>query len=496
MRAGSWMAACLALGITTQAAAGEGMSVPREWADYLAAVRKADAIVDEEARCAAHPDLPGNAWVPGSAMARCTLLRAPALSLDQIDARLDSKDGLAELERTFEALLEAHYTQQEQREQIFRTLTAFDHSDRARAVSDRWLKLAPDSAFANVASAHHHAQVGWFARGASFMSKISDRDIAKMQEAFLAAVPLYAKALKLNSRLSPACVGLMDIGRQSSREIEQYATAACMKVDPDSYHVAWAAIRSAQPRWGGSEEALRHAVAYAAARVDRNPILGALLGEAAGDPLTMADDYGDVVSELAEVAKMAPSGTLIAAAGRGYRARKDDWRAFVHISQGLRFWPRNDDWRAERANVLMRLGDYEWAQGDMRLALEIDDSDGWRHYRMGQIQEELAGGEEAARPYFKRAMEDPESRRAAIAMYCQSFLLQKRIEEGAECTRALVEEFPDHGEGWRLREWALQMQGDASALEARANFVRHADADDPVHRKRLAELQSETPKMR
>jgi tetratricopeptide (TPR) repeat protein len=422
------------------------------------------------------------------------LLRKPALSLEEIDSKLGSPDGVAELEGTFRKLLEAHYADQAQREQIHRAFAAFDHAARARQVADRWLLAAPDSPFALVASAHQYEQSGWKARGERRISETPADQVTRMQQAFIAAVPQYAKALERDPKISPACVGLMRIGRQSSSEIESIATAACMKVDPDSYHVAWEAIRAAQPRWGGSEAAMRHAVAYAAARVDRNPILGALVGEAAGDPLSMADDFGTVANELERVAKMAPSGTLNAHAGRGYKVLGDDWRALVYLSQALRFWPRNSEWREERAAVLMRLGDYGWAESDMRIALRESPGDGWYQYRMGQIQRELPGGESAARPYFGKAMDDPGSRRAAIAMYCQGLLLQKRIAEGADCTREMVEEFPDHGEGWRLRAWVLEELGDgAAAASARASFVKYADPRDQLHQRLLREMQDEAP---
>ena len=103
-----------------------------------------------------------------------------------------------------------------------------------------------------------------------------------MTRHFTAAVPLYFKALQIEPRLSVACHRLASIGQQSSDQLQQYATAQCIGIDPESYYPALGRIIAAQPRWGGSDVEMRAAVAYAAARVDRNPILGALLGEAAG----------------------------------------------------------------------------------------------------------------------------------------------------------------------------------------------------------------------
>jgi|GEM_PF-5134277 len=61
---------------------------PAEWAEYIAQVKAADKVQGDEVRCKAHPDLPGNQWRPGAAQGRCSLLRAPVYTLDQIDALL------------------------------------------------------------------------------------------------------------------------------------------------------------------------------------------------------------------------------------------------------------------------------------------------------------------------------------------------------------------------------------------------------------------------
>ena len=93
---------------------------PAQWTQYFEQVRKAEAMTgDGEARCNAYPDLPGNEWRAGAAQGRCSILRNPARSLDDIDRLLATPEGVAELERGFATLLDAHYRDQSQRDQIF-----------------------------------------------------------------------------------------------------------------------------------------------------------------------------------------------------------------------------------------------------------------------------------------------------------------------------------------------------------------------------------------
>jgi tetratricopeptide (TPR) repeat protein len=385
MRSTRIWAGVVALGCAFGAGAAEpGVKPPAQWTAYIAAVRKADAIAGDEARCLAHPDLPGNDWSPDAGKWRCSILRKPMLSLDEIDQLLQAEEGTAELEHRFAQLLDAHYKDQQQREQIFNAFGPFDDSARAGAVAKRWLERSPKSAFANMAMASHHSDMGWKARGTQYAQETPQAQLQRMNDEFALAVPLYLKALEIEPRLSPACTRLAAIGRQSSDELQRYAMRICTKVDPDSYYLALERIFGAQPRWGGSDEALRLAVAYAAARVEKNPTLGALLGEGAGYGPSVADNFGDVVDELVGAVRMAPSGTLAAHAGRGYRVKSDPWSSIAYLSQGLRFWPKNEDWRYERAGQLIVVHDFRWAVTDMQVALEAEPDNGWYHYRMGR----------------------------------------------------------------------------------------------------------------
>lgn len=460
---------------------------PAEWAEYIAQVKAADKVQGDEARCKAHPDLPGNQWRPGAAQGRCSLLRAPVYTLDQIDALLDTDEGVAELERTFAALLDAHYRDQAQREQISIAFHVFDEKPRAGEVAQRWLKAAPKSPFAMVAGGIHFGSAGWDARGTKFASQTPEAQLKRMTELFAKAVPLYMQAMEVEPRLSVACNELNAIGRQSSDALQTFATSHCLKVDPDSYYVAWEQINAAQPKWGGSDEQLRHAVAYAAARTERNPILGALLGEAAGYEPANADRYGEVVEALAGASRMGPSGTLMAQAAAGYRANQDWWRSVVYYSQALRFWPHNANYRYNRAMLMGGANDYAWARSDIEIALKEEPDNSRYLYLMGVATEALETPL-AARPYFKRAMAG-DRRPAAMERYCQTFMIPTVSTDADACTRNLVDEFPGSATAWYMRVWALADRDADGALVAAQRFKALADPSDAEHRRQLADIK-------
>jgi tetratricopeptide (TPR) repeat protein len=477
---------CCAFGAS---AAKPGLQPPAQWADYITAVRKADVIVDDEARCNAYPDLPGNEWRPGAAQGRCSILRKPDWSLDDIDRLLATPEGVAELERGFAALLDAHYRDQSRRDQVFIAFDVFDTTGRSGEIAQRWLSLAPKSPFAHVAAGVYYGSSGWQARGTRWARETPEDQLRRMSELFAKAVPLYLRALELEPRLSVACYKLNGIGRQSSDALQQYAASHCTKVDPDSYFLALERITTSEPRWGGSDEQLRHAVAYAAARTDRNPMMGALLGEAAGYAPSLADHYGTVADELAAAARMGPSAGLSAKAGRGYWNKKEPWAALVYLSQGVRFRPRDHDTRYARAAVLHDwLGESEWARSDIEAALREEPDNSYYLHLQGRITQELEGYV-AARPFFKHAM-NGERRQAAMEMYCQTYILPELVPAAADtCTRDLVGEFPESGEGWRLRAWVLYKARDPGVLEAVEQFTRHAQ-DTSLHRESLEKMRT------
>lgn len=465
---------------------------PAEWREHVAAIRAAEAVEGLEDRCKAYPDLPDNQWRAGSAQARCTLLRKPLHSLDSIAALLATPQGVARLEQDYAGLLQAHYDDPARRNQIYVSLDIFGDSPRAGEVSRLWLDAAPDSPFALVAAGQNLYSQGMTARGGEYIDKTPPENIRAMKARFTKAVPLFQRALELEPRLGAACLGLYDIGSNVAPAMAKEALRQCLSADPDSYHVILTMLYYTKPRWGGSFEKMRQVTAYASARTDDNPILGALLGEALVEKYMMAElENPDDADALAAAGRLAPSGTILAKAGKGYSLRGNDpWRALVYLSQGIRFWPKSPSRLYSRAIVLSeQLGDTDWAQADLTRALALEPDNAKYHYLMGVVMTK-AGSAIQARPHLQIASQQGDNRRFAAQMYCHSYSNSTlSAQVFANCTEKLVATYPEYAQPWMLRAMALYQLEDPAVVEAIDQVLKLGDPNSPVEADAMKDMR-------
>jgi tetratricopeptide (TPR) repeat protein len=488
MRRLNWVAP-LALGmlVCVQASATEKTQTPPpELAAYIAAARKADAIADPLQRCLAYPDLPGSTWTPGVAKARCVMFNTPPIfTLDSLEAALAEPDGAKAVDAKFAALLDAHYTVPEQREQIFIGLRIFKSLDRDRAerIARAWLAASPDSAFAQTALGHVLVARGLDARGTKYARETPAEDMRTMGKFFGDAGQHYATALKANTKLLPACVGLMVIGRYSDDVVQNTATKWCIDADPASYHVVDELMNAAETRWGGSDEQMRAIAAYAQARTEQDPVLAVFAFHHAYYDIERDSDDGDAraLAVLEPAALQVPNAAYIRRVGDVYVNKKDWWKAFAWKSQAVRFAPEYDDeWRL-RGYVQYRLGDSAGARSDVEHALALDANNLRAHGVLGDVLRNT-GHPADARQHYARAMDVPSLRKRAFIANCASAIEAKQEKEAPACVDRLLAEYPDNGEAWRLR---LTMIGPDSPQsdEAMRRFLATQDPEQwPAHK--------------
>ena len=490
------LAMSLALSFIPAGAHAAARQPPAEYAVYIAAMRKADAITDPLQRCLAYPDLPGNTWPAGAAKARCTMFLTPVrYTLDQIDATLEKPGGAAELESAFNALLDAHFKEPAQREQLSVGLRVFrgNDLDKAERIARAWRAAAPDSAFARVALGHVLSRRGWDARGGDYASRTAPEKLKKMGEYFVKAAKEYQAALEGTSRLLPACEGLMAIGRNISDNLQTYATERCLYIDPTSYYVVDELMNAAEPRWGGSEDAMKRVAAYAQEKAAINPVLSVFASNDAYYRISrMADGDAESIAVLEPAALQVPNAAYLRLVGGAYLRRDDAWKALAYLSQALRFMPDYAQESRFRALVLRHLGESKWARADAERAARLDPGNGHAHELLGAIVRELEGPAAAA-PHFKRAMDDKKTRENAFNDYCGSLLDAKRLDEAGTCVDDLLAAYPANPEAWRQRLMVIGFDAPGS-MEAMERFLAlndpkrwpyHADIANRV-RKMLA----------
>ena len=469
----------LALCLLSTHAAAAGETPPAEYAAYVAAAREADAITDPLQRCLAYPDLPGNTWAPEVAKARCTMfLTPPKYSLDAIDEVLARPDGAATLDADFQALLDAHFDDPAQREQIFIAFMVFRSEDRDKAerIARAWLDAAPESPFARTALGHVLAGRGWEARGTKLIRDTPADSLQAMTGYFVDAATEYAAAMEANPKLVPACEGLMSIGRQSSDDVQAFATDRCIEADPASFFVIEELMTAAQPRWGGSEAAMRTVAAYAKARVADHPVLVLFEFNHAAYEIERMDESDDqAIAVLEPAALQVPNASYLRLVGGAYLRRNENWKAFAYLSQALRFSPGYAQESRHRAIALRELGESEWARADAERAVALDPENGYAQYLLGSIVREL-DGPAAALPYFQRAMEDSSTREDAFNSYCGSLIDADRLEDAGKCVDDLLAAYPGNPEGWRQRLFVIGYDAPGS-MEAMERFIALHDPE-------------------
>ncbi len=497
-------AVLVALIIATQAAcisksaesdAVQIQTQPQNWSAYLSAAQQAERIEDPVQRCLAYPDLPGNQWPVGAAKARCPLLafKKPEAALAELASTLEEADGAQQLDRRYAALLDAHHNDAVQREAIYVAYSAFDASDQARRIAERWLADAPDSPYAQTALGLILLTAAGEARGSEFYADTPESKLQTMQRLLAQAKPLLQSAQRTAPRLSPACIGLMRIGNlEGDSVLRDAATQHCLKVDPLSWNVRFEWQRSLDPLWGGSFEALDQSVEQIRPLVKQNPALGGMLARGVGMrayvPVTQGQPRANYAAGFEAAARIAPDPLFIGNAGLIAQEQNDLPKALAYLSQAIRLAPTSYSFLSARAEVRRKSGDLQGAVSDAGRAIVIDSAPGKIHATLGQALSKL-GKTEEARAAFETAMQSPRQRRWAFMRWCETFILGNLMPAQAlSCSQGLLQEYPENAEALFMRSWVLYEVNDPAAAEVEARFRRVVDAGDKRQREMASEL--------
>lgn len=467
---------------------------PLDWSVYLSAAQQAERIQDPIQRCLAYPDLPGNQWPVGSAKARCPLLvLTPKPALSELAAILDESNGAETLDHQYALYLDAHYDDPSRREAIFLAYNGFDSSDDAKRVAERWQADAPNSPYAQTALGLTLLHAAGEARGSEVYARTAESRIQTMLRLLAQAKPLLQSAQAKAPRLSPACIGLMRIGKmEGDNALRDAATEHCLKVDPLSWNVRFEWQRSLDPLWGGSFEALDQSVEQIRPLVKQNPALGSMLARGVGMrayvPVTQGQPRPSQAAGFEAAARIAPDPLFIGNVGLIAQEQGDLPKAMVYLSQAIRLAPMNSQFLGARAQVRQKMNDYAGAASDAKRAIAIDGDSGKLYSTLGQALSKL-GKIEEARAAFETAMQSPYQRQWAFMRWCETFILGTLVADRAlACTQGLVKEYPENAEALFMRSWVLYEVKDPAAAELDAHFRSVIDAGDERHRQMALEL--------
>ena len=257
------------------------------WRAHLLKVREAMRIEDPLQRCLAWPDLPDTHWPEGHAAAHCRNHHDPlmaSLDLGWLEARVNAGD-LAGLNAALDAQLARHFQPEPQFHEaihyIFDTIRADERSNELRT---RWLRLAPEDAYALLARASYYRRMAWKARGGGFAGETPSAQMARMSALVERAMPLYRKAIALNPRLMPAYEGMLNLAKADSLDaVGEEAFAGANAIDPACPTIAKEHMNALLPRWGGSYEQMEAYAATLRPLLAKRPLLALHVAAAYAD---------------------------------------------------------------------------------------------------------------------------------------------------------------------------------------------------------------------
>lgn len=466
-----------------------------QWEKYLAEVKKAEALDDPLKTCLAYPDLPGQQWPAGAAKARCLILRESELTLERIAAVLDAPDGGQQLDAFYAASLQAHYQGGDHADQLFIDFEMWDDSEEASTLSERWLRVVPESGYAQTARGLVRLKEAVSARGSDVIDETSPEQLRGMAGGMRRALPLLERALAAQPRLSPACDGQFKIGQyMSDAALREQARATCRRIDPGSFYVISDWLFQAEPKWGGTRAELDAVVTHIRAQQAAHPALASLVGD-----MKQADAlfalWGNAQLEpysalLATIPAQRPQPNLIGYAAKDAYFNKSDYlTAAGYASQALRFMPKQVYWRKLRAAAYDRIGRYDDAMRDGRRLIALGKADAFLYQSIGHSALKL-GQNDLAREWLGNALVGAPDPHWTYHNWCQLQITPQLFADKAlSCTKELVEKYPNDPRSFFMRAWVLMDVGDPRAEAMADRFFAAADPKDPTQASFIQQLR-------
>ncbi len=471
--------------------------VPEPWRDYLIQARAAERIADPLQRCLAFPDLPENKWPAGHAQAHCHFHFAhKRMTPTEIEAMLD-RGEVKQLEQRLDERLSLHFSDKGYSEVIHDDLYFWIDEEGANGrIAEKWLQLAPDSAYANAAYANFLLRSAWKARGGKYSSETPRENLRRMSELAKQAIPYFDKAISINPKLMPAYSGLIDLAMLDSRDaLGRRALAAAKKVDPASANIANNHMRSLTPRWGGSyEQMLAHANELSA-HVAKRPQLAIYMARPyadRADRLVAAKQFTAETLKLLEVAASIGSDEeamhdAANVAGALTDGNRDGVKRLAYLLQESRF-REISAWGMRAVAWGLVRKEPQWSLKYALRALEREPDNAFAHYLAGAGYYNVGRFEDADREY-RIAIEDSTQRHASLREVAGMWLFDAgHDDESAEMdtlARAkpyidrLLKEYPEDGRG-RIMRWYFAAMSDSGASAAEIpSILAKLDRGDP-----------------
>jgi|GEM_PF-857882 len=474
--------------------------VPEPWREYFVQARRAEEIADPLERCLAYPDLPGNRWPSGYALAHCqSHFRVLRLSNDDIRGYLDTGD-LAGLRARMDAMQARHQAQgTEQGEDIHYFYEDLEADADTDALTARWLTLAPDDAYALLARANYLRRAVWKARGGKYAAEVGQDRWKLVNQYSREAFPLYRRAAEVAPQLMPIYDGALDLAAVTSDDDTKiWAVRQGLQRDPACPTLTKIIINALRPRWGGSYPQMENFQQRIAKHVEQRPLLALWLQEDQADQggLRVKDEQFDALTlQLLEASILAGANedALRDAGSTAIYGTDERWKGLAYIVQSVRFQPAHA-WSARQVAESLQPMDPAWALLSISRTAVQEPDPAPTQFLLGRTLAATGHFDLAEQAYQRATLDDKLGQRAmtevaSMWLYPVAGRAAAKPKRAEPFVRRLLEAQPQDGAGWIMRFDVYFLLEQEIPDEVVENVIKYADRQDPWQADRAQRLE-------
>ncbi len=399
----------------------------------------------------------------------------------------------AELERRLAAALHAQQTDPDSRGLLDRIYQeAFQNgSFDIRPTLDAWKRDSPNSAFAFAASGTAYVSMAAEARGGSYMRDTPASNVQAMDNLLGQAEVDLRRAIALDPKLTPAYAALIHGGGLGyGRDYVDAAIRDALAAVPDDYSNYTMALWTRQPKWGGSLEAMDQLAAQAQAQAPGNPLMKVLSSERPFYQAWNCDcSHAVEMAAYPHAADELTSSSNLADIGRMASSYRDQTMALIYQSEALRFAPRNEDARVNRAFALVDYDEAAWAVADLDRLLAASPHNRKALDARANAYEMLGDYAHAERDFRQLLAMEPGDMRTLSKLGDMFVNWAQDWDKGWAVADQLIREQPQNAYGWMLRA-TIQEQQPRAGLDATADQLEARFGKDPEMAKILVRMRA------
>ncbi len=464
-----------------------------EYATFMAAVAKADAIADPMQRCLSFPDPPGSHWDADTTRAYCELRNHKTIALADIEALL--KQGKAdEVDRTFQGYLDTqrHDPSQPGLLDVAYANAGFDEADdHQRQVIDTWKRQSPHSAFAFAASGVQYVAAAQQARGDGWTRDLTHRQLDGMNRQLLLALQDLDRATLLNPLVTAAYPSMIHAGGlEGDNTYIQKSAEAGLKSDPSNFAIRMQMMNHAQRKWGGKFGGVDAQSAEDLALAGRNPLLRIVAQHPVVYRATCNCNFLQAQTRrfvFKALDKNLSAGSLIDLAAVVY---DEDKRLAVELySEALRFDPTDIDALRWRSQEMIALGDRPGATAAYAaVAQRFPDNDAMAT-QLGNVYAQAGEVKQAETTLLAILQRDPDNYDAMGTLGDLYNHAGHQPDKAEALADAMISKYPDKPGGYIVRS-ANQMDHNLPGVYATIHYFIDHFGDDPHWKAQTAEMRA------